>query len=228
MNAPRPLVDFDALRATGARLLDAFARHAQRAGVGSVEARLADDLPVASLQLQARCADLVARSQDAPFSANLLPGRRHLPEQLVVRCPRPILVVPAGYPLARRRTDQHQRQPWTAGRRGRMHQRRHRPEPGPLARCRVQRQAARRPERGRRVLLCPERRRDRQHGARRLRGLRPDYRRGVELDLRYQFSSAFSTYLNHGRILRAQLDNPDPGAGDRLSVPEHTWKAGAQ
>lgn len=53
-------------------------------------------------------------------------------------------------------------------------------------------------------------------------------RRGVELDLRYQFSSAFSTYLNHGRILRAQLDNPDPGAGDRLSVPEHTWKAGAQ
>lgn len=72
MNAPRPLVDFDALRATGARLLDAFARHAQRAGVGSVEARLADDLPVASLQLQARCADLVARSQDAPFSANLL------------------------------------------------------------------------------------------------------------------------------------------------------------
>ncbi|WP_313166488.1 TonB-dependent receptor [Massilia oculi] len=53
-------------------------------------------------------------------------------------------------------------------------------------------------------------------------------RRGVELDLRYQFSSAFSTYLNYGRILRAQLDNPAPGAGARLSVPEHTWKAGAQ
>ncbi|MET0208664.1 MAG: TonB-dependent receptor [Burkholderiaceae bacterium] len=53
-------------------------------------------------------------------------------------------------------------------------------------------------------------------------------RRGVELDLRYQFSSAFSTYLNYGRILRARLDNPAPGAGARLSVPEHTWKAGAQ
>ncbi len=53
-------------------------------------------------------------------------------------------------------------------------------------------------------------------------------RRGVEFDLRYQFSSAFSTYLNYGRILRAQLDNPAPGAGARLSVPEHTWKAGVQ
>ena len=53
-------------------------------------------------------------------------------------------------------------------------------------------------------------------------------RRGVELDLRYQLSSAFSTYLNYGRILRAQLDNPAPGAGARLSVPEHTWKAGVQ
>lgn len=53
-------------------------------------------------------------------------------------------------------------------------------------------------------------------------------RRGVELDLRYQFSSGFSSYLNYGRILRAQLDNPAPGAGARLSVPEHTWKAGAQ
>ena len=53
-------------------------------------------------------------------------------------------------------------------------------------------------------------------------------RRGVELDLRYQFSSAFSTYLNYGRILRARLDNPAPGAGARLSVPEHTWKAGTQ
>lgn len=53
-------------------------------------------------------------------------------------------------------------------------------------------------------------------------------RRGVELDLRYQFSSAFNTYLNYGRILRARLDNPAPGAGARLSVPEHTWKAGTQ
>ena len=53
-------------------------------------------------------------------------------------------------------------------------------------------------------------------------------RRGLELDLHYQLSSALNTYLSYGRILRAQLDNPAPGAGPRLSVPEHTWKAGVQ
>lgn len=53
-------------------------------------------------------------------------------------------------------------------------------------------------------------------------------RRGVELDLRYHASSALNAYLSYGRILRAQLDNPAAGAGARLSVPEHTWKAGAQ
>jgi len=53
-------------------------------------------------------------------------------------------------------------------------------------------------------------------------------RKGVELDLRYQLDSAFSTYLSYGRILRARLDNPAPGAGALLSVPAHTWKAGAQ
>jgi outer membrane receptor protein involved in Fe transport len=53
-------------------------------------------------------------------------------------------------------------------------------------------------------------------------------RKGFELDVRYHVDSAFSTYLSYGRILRARLDNPAPGAGARLSVPEHTWKAGAQ
>ena len=53
-------------------------------------------------------------------------------------------------------------------------------------------------------------------------------RRGAELDLRYQGSSAFGAYLSYGRILRARLDNPAPGAGALLSVPAHTWKAGAQ
>jgi outer membrane receptor protein involved in Fe transport len=52
-------------------------------------------------------------------------------------------------------------------------------------------------------------------------------RRGVELDLRYQISPDFNAYLSYGRILRAQLDNPTPGTGARLSVPAHTWKAGA-
>jgi len=52
-------------------------------------------------------------------------------------------------------------------------------------------------------------------------------RRGVEFDLQYQIGGGFSTYLSYGRILRARLDNPAPGAGARLSVPQHTWKAGA-
>lgn len=53
-------------------------------------------------------------------------------------------------------------------------------------------------------------------------------RRGAELDLRYQPQRAFSAYLSYGRILRARLDNPAPGTGALLSVPAHTWKAGAQ
>ena len=53
-------------------------------------------------------------------------------------------------------------------------------------------------------------------------------RRGVEFDARYQFSNAVSAYLSYGRILRARLDNPAPGSGALLSVPAHTWKAGAQ
>jgi outer membrane receptor protein involved in Fe transport len=53
-------------------------------------------------------------------------------------------------------------------------------------------------------------------------------RRGVELDARWQADRATSVYLSYGRILRAQLDNPAPGTGALLSVPAHTWKAGAQ
>lgn len=53
-------------------------------------------------------------------------------------------------------------------------------------------------------------------------------RKGFELDLNYQLSSASSAYLSYGRILRARLDNPAPGAGAQLSVPHHTWKAGVQ
>lgn len=53
-------------------------------------------------------------------------------------------------------------------------------------------------------------------------------RKGVEFDARWQATRALGAYLSYGRILRAQLDNPAPGTGARLSVPEHTWKAGAQ
>lgn len=53
-------------------------------------------------------------------------------------------------------------------------------------------------------------------------------RRGFEFDARWQASRALGTYLSYGRILHAELDNPAPGAGARLSVPQHTWKAGGQ
>ncbi len=53
-------------------------------------------------------------------------------------------------------------------------------------------------------------------------------RRGVELDVRYQLRRDFNAYVSYGRILRAALDNPAPGTGALLSVPAHTWKAGAQ
>lgn len=53
-------------------------------------------------------------------------------------------------------------------------------------------------------------------------------RRGFEFDVRYRASRALSAYLSYGRILRARLDNPAPGAGALLSVPAHTWKAGVE
>ena len=53
-------------------------------------------------------------------------------------------------------------------------------------------------------------------------------RRGYEIDVNWQPGRAASAYLSYGRILRARLDNPAPGAGALLSVPAHTWKAGAQ
>lgn len=53
-------------------------------------------------------------------------------------------------------------------------------------------------------------------------------RKGFEFDTRYRFDRALGAYLSYGRILRARLDNPPPGTGALLSVPAHTWKAGAQ
>ncbi|QBE67444.1 ligand-gated channel [Pseudoduganella lutea] len=53
-------------------------------------------------------------------------------------------------------------------------------------------------------------------------------RRGYEFDVNWQPGRALGAYLSYGRILRARIDNPAPGAGALLSVPAHTWKAGAQ
>ncbi|WP_338764269.1 TonB-dependent receptor [Massilia sp. METH4] len=52
-------------------------------------------------------------------------------------------------------------------------------------------------------------------------------RKGYEFDVQYQAGRRLAAWLSYGRILRAQLDNPAPGAGALLSVPAHTWKAGA-
>ncbi|QLF94952.1 TonB-dependent receptor [Pseudomonas sp. ABC1] len=53
-------------------------------------------------------------------------------------------------------------------------------------------------------------------------------RKGVETSFNYQATSTVSTYASYGRILDAVIDNPPAGTGDRLVVPEHTYKAGVQ
>ncbi|OLU17811.1 hypothetical protein BVH01_13865 [Pseudomonas sp. PA1(2017)] len=53
-------------------------------------------------------------------------------------------------------------------------------------------------------------------------------RKGIETSLNYQATSTISTYASYGRILDAVIDNPPAGTGDRLVVPEHTYKAGVQ
>ncbi|TLX54440.1 ligand-gated channel [Stutzerimonas nosocomialis] len=53
-------------------------------------------------------------------------------------------------------------------------------------------------------------------------------RKGVETSFNYQATSTVSTYASYGRIIDAVIDNPAPGTGARLVVPEHTYKAGVQ
>lgn len=53
-------------------------------------------------------------------------------------------------------------------------------------------------------------------------------RRGFELETRYRMAPAASVYLSYGRILQATVNNPTPGTGGRLSVPEEQIKAGLQ
>lgn len=51
-------------------------------------------------------------------------------------------------------------------------------------------------------------------------------RKGFELETRYRVSPAFDIYASYGRILEAEIKNPLPGSGARLSVPRDTLKAG--
>lgn len=53
-------------------------------------------------------------------------------------------------------------------------------------------------------------------------------RKGFELDARYRFSRGFSVYANYGRIVEADIKNPLPGTGARLSVPKDIVKAGLE
>ena len=53
-------------------------------------------------------------------------------------------------------------------------------------------------------------------------------RRGVETSFNYQATSTVSAYMSYGRIIDAVVNNPGPGVGARLVVPEHTYKAGVQ
>lgn len=53
-------------------------------------------------------------------------------------------------------------------------------------------------------------------------------RRGAETSFNYQVSSTVSTYMSYGRIIDAVINNPAPGTGALLVVPEHTYKAGVQ
>lgn len=53
-------------------------------------------------------------------------------------------------------------------------------------------------------------------------------RRGAETSFNYQATSTISTYMSYGRIIDAVINNPPPGTGAQLVVPEHTYKAGVQ
>src|SRR5690606_8224453 len=43
-------------------------------------------------------------------------------------------------------------------------------------------------------------------------------RKGFELETRYRFDRQLSVYASYGRILQAEINNPLPGTGARLSV----------
>lgn len=53
-------------------------------------------------------------------------------------------------------------------------------------------------------------------------------RRGFEVETRYRLAPSASVYLSYGRILRATVNNPAPGTGGRLSVPQEQVKGGLQ
>lgn len=53
-------------------------------------------------------------------------------------------------------------------------------------------------------------------------------RKGFELESRLRIDSAWSVYGSYGRVLEARVNNPLPNTGERLSVPRHQVKLGAE
>jgi nucleotide-binding universal stress UspA family protein len=91
------VTDFADLRRAAATRLDEFKEEARRLGVQSFETRLVEDEAQYALLLQSRYADLIVVSQDSEPDTAPPQSVQGLPEQLVLRGPRPVLVVPDTY-----------------------------------------------------------------------------------------------------------------------------------
>lgn len=85
--------DVSAMTANAQEALDRFQGIADGLGVTSTEQRLTDDNLLDSLVLQSRYSDLVVVAQ-GEFGLNY-PLSEFSPQQLVLHCPRPVLIVPA-------------------------------------------------------------------------------------------------------------------------------------
>lgn len=53
-------------------------------------------------------------------------------------------------------------------------------------------------------------------------------RKGFELETRWQATPAASLYASYAKILQAEINNPAPNTGARLSVPRHQFKLGVE
>lgn len=87
--------DLGLFQGSARQALQAFSTVVTRLGIDTPEQRLTDDNLLASLALQARYADLVVVGQETdPCSLEASAGA-FAPQDLVLHCPRPVVVVPA-------------------------------------------------------------------------------------------------------------------------------------
>jgi nucleotide-binding universal stress UspA family protein len=82
--------DLSGLIEPARQALDQFTATASGLGVASSEVRLSDDSMIDSLVLQSRYCDLVVVGQASPG----YPADDTLPQELILHCPRPVLVIP--------------------------------------------------------------------------------------------------------------------------------------